>query len=559
MICRYCGNEIRDDAKFCPHCGAVNGPESLAGPGTGAAYTGPEAPRGGKKKTGLFIGGAVAAAAVVALLVAAVSGMFSSPKGQLEKAVAKSLAAYTRAEEALGLPDLNRLTEEQSVSQRMSLRLTGLNTAVIGYDLSALEGLGLRFQSDLNGKDKTLGMELAGFWDSQDLLSIQMAVDGAEAYFASPQLTGGDFYGVNTETLGADLKRMGVQDVGDISFNFFDLVDIVAPKGQTEAMEEAVREANKALFDAVKVEKGGKKTISVNQTETKTEAYLVTIPKQAMKDYANALAGALSQVDYAALYREIFQAIGMPEEELEDMLGELEDLDPYRDLADSLGELLDEVGDLKLTVYVGNGYVSALVYENYLDNGRGASLKLSLYLGGGEEYVDNLRLEVKADGQTVTVDSSGDHGCKGGAFTDKTTIRGPFSTVSSELRYEPGKGEDNLSWKIAVPGAGSLEMAGQLTGGEESVGLHLEELALKVLGMEVFSVEMDYYMGPFDGRSVAIRNPRLIGEMDGVALMAAAVKLQTNAQIWMEDMQTLFLARLPEELLYGLPYEYSVQ
>ena len=32
MICRNCGNEMRPDARFCPHCGAVNG-ESLGGGG----------------------------------------------------------------------------------------------------------------------------------------------------------------------------------------------------------------------------------------------------------------------------------------------------------------------------------------------------------------------------------------------------------------------------------------------------------------------------------------------------------------------------------------------
>lgn len=551
MVCRNCGNEIQDDARFCSRCGALNSPDTGGGLPQGAAapppWEGPEG--GGKKKTGLLIGFAVAAVAVIALLAVVAGGLFASPKQRLERAVVKSFAAYAKAEQALGLPDLNKLTEKRSVSQRMSLRLIGLNTAMAGYDLSALEGLGLRFQSDLDGANRKIGMELAAFWDDQELLSVLLAVDDAEVYLASPQFTGGDFYGVNTETLGADLKRMGVQDVGDVSFNFFDLVDLAAPEGQAEEMEQAMREANKALFDAVQVEKAGKETISVNQTETKTDVYRVTVPKQAMKDYVNAVTGVLSRTDYVDLYRKMCQAMGVPEDVLEDLLDEMEDLDPYGGLAQSLGELLDELGDVALTVHVGGGYVSAVVYGDFaVDSGP----HLALYLGGGEEYVDNLRLEADVDGQKVVIDSSGDHGCKSGVFTDKTTIRGAFSAVTSEIRYEPGKPQDNLSWKISVPGAGSLEMAGRLAGGNQSVDLHLDELCLKVLGMELFSVEMDYYVGPCEGQSVTIRSPRLIGEMNGFELMAAALKLQTNAQAWTEDMQTAFIARLPEELLYSM-------
>lgn len=545
MVCGNCGNEMRDGAKFCPRCGALNSP----GTGGGAVPPWEQPEGGGKKKTGLLIGGIVAAAAVIALLAVVAGGLFSSPKQKLEKAMVKSFAAYAQAEEALGLPDLQKLTEERSVSQRMSLRLTNLNTAMTGYDLSDLEGLGLRFQSDLDGADRKIGMELAAFWDDRELLSVQLAVDDAEVCFASPQFTEGDFYGVNTETLGEDLKKLGVQDVGDISFNFFDLVEAVAPEGRTEEMEQAMKEANRALFDAVQVKKGGRETIFVNQTETRTDVYQATIPKDAMKDYVNAVAGVLSGTDYAAFYREVCRAMGVPEDVLEELLGELEDLDPYGGLAESLGEFLDERGDVELTVHVAGGYVSAVVYGGYaVDDG----IRLALYLGGGEEYVDNLRLEMDVDGQKVIIDSSGDHGCKSGVFTDQTTIRGPFSTVTSEFRYEPGKTQDNLSWGLSIPGAGSLEMAGQLTGGEESVELHLDELCFKVLGMEVCSVEMDYYMGPCEGQSVAIRNPKLIGEMDGFELMTAALALQANARAWMEDMQTVFISRLPSDLRWAI-------
>lgn len=547
MICRNCGNEIR--GKFCPHCGTLNSPDAGGGlpqgtapPTAAPAWEGPEG-SGKKKKAGLILGAAVAAAAAIALLVIVVGGLFSSPKQKLERAMIKSLAAYAQAGDALGLPDLGRLAEERSVSRRMSLRLTNLNTAMTGYDLSALEGLGLRFRSDLEAADRKLGVEVAAFWDDRELLSVQLAVDDAQVCLASSQLTGGDFYGVNTETLGEDLRRMGVQDAGSVSFNFFDLLDIIAPEGRTEEIEQSVKEAGKALFEAVQVEKAGKETISVNQTETKTDVYRVTVPKETMKDYVNAV--LLSRTDYVAVCREVFRAMGVPENMLGDILGELEDLDPYGKLEDRL----DELGGVVLVVHVGGGYVSAVRYEGSVDN---TPLSLALYLGGGTEYVDDLRLEVNADGQEIVIDSSGGHGCSGGVFTDETTIRGPFSTLTSEFRYEPGKPRDNLSWEIGVPGAGSLEMAGQLTCGGESFELRLDELCLKVLGAELCSMEMDYSMGPCKGQSVTARSPSLIGEMDSLTLMTAALTLRTNALTWVDEMGGLWISRLPSDLFYAM-------
>lgn len=547
MICRNCGNQMQNGAKFCPRCGALNSPDTGGEPPQGAAAPPAwEKPvSGGKKKTGLIIAAAAAAAAIIALLAVAATGLFAPPKQKLERAIGKSLAAYVQAGEALDLPNPGGL--ERPASQRISLRLTGLDTAMAGYDLSALEGLGLRFQSDLDTTDRKMGMELAAFWDDRELLSVLLAADGAQVCFASPQLTGGDFYGVNTETLGEDLRRVGIQDAGDISFNLFDLLDIIAPEGHTEEIGQAVKEANKALFEAVQVEKGGSKTIPVNQAETKTDVYRVTIPKDAIKGYVNTVAGARYSMDYVKLYRELCRAMGVPEQALEKNLGELGSLDLYG----GLGGLLDGLGDVKLAVYVGGGYVSAVTYEGYLSEG-GTFLGLELYLGGGKEYVDNLRLVMDVDRQKITIDSSGDHSCKSGAFTDETTIRGPFSTAISELRYEPGNPQGNFSWEISIPGAGSLGMAGQFTGGDGSVELHLDELCLKVLGMELCSVEMDYYMGPCEGQGVAARNPRLIGEMDSLELALAALKLETGAQGWIEDMRELFISRLPPGLSRAL-------
>ena len=544
MICRYCGNEMKDDAKFCPHCGAVNGASSLP------VYPSPEAPvGGGKKKKGLFIGLGVALVAVVAGVAVGVSGLFSSPKGQLEKAMARSAAAYVQAEKSIGLPDLDKLTRERSISQRFSMELTGITDQFTNYSLSSLEGLGFRMNTGLDGKERKLGFELAAFWDDEDILSLQLAADDAEVYFSSPQLTEGEFYGVNTETLGADLERMGETDAGDISFNLFDLVDLVAPEGRTEALEQSMREANRALWEAARVDKEGKESVTVNGKSINAQVYRLVLPQRALENYVDAMADVLSSVDYMELYLEMLQAAGLPQDVIADVMDELEYLDPYGDLAETLKYGLSVLGDVRLRVYVSGGYVSAVRYDERI---QGSSVKADLYLGGGDEYVDDLSLEVTVDGVKVTLKSTGDHGCKGGTFTDKTTLQSGLLRITSDCRYDPKGSGNNLSWSLEASGYGSLDMEGRLEAGRDSMELHLEEISCKLMGMELFSLSMDYYAGPYDGQGTAVASPKLITQLNGMEQMALVMKVSANAQLWLEQTQALFLQRLPAELLGGL-------
>ena len=319
MICGNCGNEIRDDAKFCPHCGQMSGPDMAGGLPQGTAsyspsgYTGPEAPVPGGGKKGLIIGGVVAAIAVIAILAVVVSGMLAPAKGQVEKALVKTCAAYAQAEEALGLPDLRDLSREQSYSQGFALTLNSVNSALVGYDMSALSGLGLRLNADFSGEDRLLGFELSAFWDDEDLISFYLTADDDELYFSSPQITGDTLYGVNTETLGADMARTtGDDSMEDVSFNIFDLIDTAMVSVAPDRMEQAMKEANEALWQSAKVKKTGGKTLNVNGTEEKTTAYQVTIPQQAMEDYVDTLAELMSAMNYYDLYEEMFRSMGMP-------------------------------------------------------------------------------------------------------------------------------------------------------------------------------------------------------------------------------------------------------
>lgn len=554
MICKNCGNEMRDDAKFCPHCGRMSdsglgsGLPQGAVPYGAASFTGPEAPVSGGGKKGLIIGIAVVAVvAVIAILAVVMSGLFSSDKEKVEKAAAKSAAACAQAWKNLGMPDLNQLSLDQSVSQRMSLRLEGLDTSMAGYDLSALAGLGLRFSSGLSGKDRRLGMELAASWDGEDIISVRLAAEDNKLYFASPELTDDEFYGVNTETLGDDLTAFGVEDMEGVSFNIFDLVDIAAAsvERQQEA-QKSLKEANKALWEAATVKKQGAETLDINGTEQKTISYQVIIPREAMEDYADALIAVVESVDYVELYEEIFRAAGMSEEDIDYLLDSLESADPYGELADELDDFLEELGDVELDVCLFDGYVAAVRWAGIV---YGSEIQVLLTLGGGAEYVDDLGMVVDVDGVKVTMASTGNHGGKSGVFTDKTTLRAGTTRLTSDFRYEPKGSGNNFTWSIGVPGAGSMDMEGSLTTTKDSLDLRLENMSIKVLGIEMVTLSMDCYAGPYDGQSVTAGSPKLIGELDGFEMMALVVKLQTNAQSWLTRTEELFVSRLPAELL----------
>ena len=565
MICRSCGREINDGAKFCPYCGM----DPSVPVGTGSSWSSPPAPTGpagleapvsgtGKGKKGLLIGLAVAAVAVAVGVAVGVSGLFSNPKSQVEKAMAKSAAAYAAAEEKLELPDIEQWQRDKLLGQQFNLKLTGINSDLIGYDLSALEGLGLHLDADYNLDARVLSCEMGAYWGEDDLLSFSMAAEDDKLYFSSPQFTGETYYGVNTETLGADLTRMtGNDSIGSVSFNLFDLMDTVLEQTDQENLEQDMKGANKALWEAAQVKKEGAKTLSFNGTEAKTAAYRVIFPQEALHQYVDALETTLSLINYFDLYEELYRSMGMPQDQIDEILDMLEDLDIYGQLADVLRDAVDELGDLELEVCLSGGYVSALLYEDKIN---GTDISLALYLGGGREYVDDLSAELKADDIEITLKSSGDHGLKDGAYTDETTVRVKQSgtsvaKIASELSYDPKADRDNFQWDLEANSSGlslfTLEAAGSLTAEERSVALNLDDISLRVMGMEVCNLSFEYKIrrGP---EQMTFGDTRLITDMSMEELTALAVQIQTNAETWVEDMQDLFLTRLPQELLYGM-------
>lgn len=566
VFCLKCGKEIENGAKFCPHCGAVTSAGSSAQGGSSAApespvYTAPEVQstpvwsdpaQGGKRRgTPLLIGGIAAAVLVVVLVAAAIGGLFSSPKGQVEKALAKTAAAYADVGNKLGAPELSKLLQGRSYSQRVSFALNSISPELTGwYDLSSLKGLGVRVESDWDQKGRKMDAEMAAFWDGEDLAAVQMLVDGGSMMFASPQFTKGQAYGVNTETLGKDLVRLGAQDdeidIEKIGFNLFDLLDKAVPsEEQTKEVQAAMADAYKQLLDAIEAEKGGKQKVDVNGKSVDAVLYHVVVPKDAMKDFISAWEDAMKLADPQDMTREFFLAMGFDKDTVDEMMSDMDTADIYGQMADGLKQGVKTLGDLELDVYVSDGCVSAVEYSDRID---GTKVEMGLYLGGGDNYVDDLSLEISANGQKLTIESTGDHAAKKGVFTDETTLRMGSDRVTSELRYEPKADKNNFEWELKVDNTASITMEGRLATTKDSLDLQLEDLSVKAAGSRLLSLEASYYLGPCSGMKVSLSSPKLLSDMDEDDLEDLYYDLQDNAQDWAYDM----MDKLPADLLNAL-------
>ena len=138
-------------------------------------------------------GGSSCFVEIAAPLVVTVSGLFTSPKGRVEKAFTKTSNAYQEAGKKLNMPELEKLRDSRT--ERFSLELKSINSQLIGYDLSDLYGLGLRMSGNYSGKDRKLDAQLSAFWDEDEIASVQMLFDDSNMYLGSPQFTGDTFFG----------------------------------------------------------------------------------------------------------------------------------------------------------------------------------------------------------------------------------------------------------------------------------------------------------------------------------------------------------------------------
>ncbi len=540
MFCKNCGKEMDDTSKFCPYCGTV---AATDGQNTAPAPH-PSAPTGKKK------GPVIALAAVLALVVVAVavallsiSGLFSSPKGAVTQALHKTAAAYSEIQKSVMLSSLSEQTAGQPHSQNLEWELKGLDLSSTGdsTDYSFLEGLGLRACIDMDLTGQQLGVSMTPFYGAADLLTAELAADGANLYLGSPELTGGSFYGLHTDTLGQDLAALGVDmgECGGLSFNLFELIEAFQDMYKADAdSQKVMTDAIQALNEAMEIEKAGSETIDVNGYSTDCTVYRVLIPQAAMEDFLAAAEDMSSSTRYMESWEKIYGSLGLPDQVVDSILQELEGQDSYGAFLDLAKTGLDALGDLEMQFYLKGGYVMAIVYETELE---GEPLTLGLYLGGGTHYVDDLRLEVTAGQNAFTLTSTGDHSARDGVYTDSSVLRvkedGEIQTkIASELSYAPKADSNNLTWHIDAEEF-ALDLSGQVTSEKNSASIQLDDVTLSVSGSEVVSMRLAYAIGAYEPH-ISPEAPVMLADISQEELAEIASSIQANAYGWIIGLAT---------------------
>ena len=552
MYCRNCGTQLDDNARFCFSCGTKVNEAAPAAPTPTPERPSPKpsAPKKApKKRIGLTVLIAVAALLAVTVGVFA-AGIFGSDSARVAAALAKSGKAFTDAADRMALTDVSTLVEDRTFSQELSLWVEEVDGS------TAMSGLGVRLDLDGDLPGRNLGMSLTPFFGSADLLRIQMKLEDEALYLGSPELTGGSFYMINTETICQDLQNMGA-DMGEAAqmhFNFFDLVELSEELyGGQEELTQAVKEAALELAQTVEVEKSGSETLEVNGTDLKCTAYEVLIPEAAIHTFLDALEAAYRTAQNPDAYGMMLEAMGMPAEiiaEMEAAMG-----DPTSGVTEAFSQIhyaAEQLGDLRLDLYLHDGYVVAAVYEGTVD---GLTMTMGLYIGGGDHYVDDISLTMGVDGEEYRITSSGDHTGSGNVFTDKTRLEYVYdgertTLLELEASYAPNQLADNLNLKLVADEA-ALQLRGHLTCKKDSMDLRLDRVTISQYGEKLAVFGMEFAISKYQGDRIPTQNSQALAGMTEEELYEVIGDLSANAYDWAMNLDS-GLAEQLAEIFYEL-------
>ena len=616
MFCTSCGNKLQDDAMFCTACGtpvaavqkesyapnvqeqpaasapnvqeqpAASAPNAQEQPAASApnvqeqsTVSAPNAqeqpaasapnvqeqpawtysavpnaapPAGKRKKKGLlFLIIGIAAVVLIALITAAALLFLNiDPKLTVGKAFIKSYGEYTAVQEKLTLPDWQLFRESREFSQSLSVQFEEIP------DGAELEGFGLRVDSDITIPDQKAHFDVAAFYGSADLLSGKISLDDANLYLGCDALLGDQYLGLNTETIGADLSRLGLtteEDDKRIGFNFFEILELLEKHFvPSHVTPEDLSESVMTLAEAITVEKQGKSSVNVNGVSTKCREYTVLIPQDAMENFADVLADEIADkinfVDQEQFMEELLTALGLPEEYVSASVGSItyDAIEPDELFTDITETVLDAVGDLEFAVHIKDGYIMAVEYDNEIED---VQVTLGIYLGGGDHYIDDFSLVLEADDDSdrisLELTSNGDHTASEGIYTDETSLTfrengSKIMSAESLFSYSPNESEDNFSWTLNSDEIEiKVEIEGQVAVEKNSLSLDLDTLEFTTSG-ETLGVELAYSLRPYEDPGITVTEPLMLSDIELWDLLTLAGSIESNVDSWATDLQQQF-------------------
>ena len=606
MFCINCGTQLDDRSKFCPYCGAdlscvpssepnedqqtvyqteyqytprqpVQQPQyqppkqqyqpPVQPPYQPVAYqpmsSHTAAPKKKKRKKGLAIGLTVF---FVLLLAAAaafmfVTGVFAGPNVKVGNAITKSADAYVKAAKFLPDIDLSGLKESKSYSADLTAKLMEINIDSYEYAdmLTMLEGASVNISNDFHLEERDFSLSVSPALGSAKLLTAKAALRDNYFYAACPDILGDTVYGADTETIGKDLQNLGatVDGLEDIGFNVFDIIEELRPLLEelkfTDEEKDTLKAAALSMFAEAEIEKVGKDEVDVNGTDIECEEYFVVIPEDAVADLFDVLQDILRETDYEDLAEEIAQillsSVCHNKETVDEIMSDMDfsELNNTNAAFDAIEDVLKELEDLEFTLYLKDGYVMSVFWEDSLYD---TDFEVTADFGGDGEYADTLGLEaVINDDLTVTLESVGDHSARDGSFTDESSIEVEFDgdsiKVGFETEYDPESGE--FSVNFGAMGMLDVTIEGIFTGGENTLELTLDKVAVEAMGEKVITAGLSFTLGTYEKR-VSMSDPVLISTLTEDDLLEIAEEIESQAYSWALDL----VAEYPELLEFVL-------
>ena len=475
IYCTNCGQKLTPSDRFCTVCGTPvsegwgqgnQRPGAVENPADIASRAG-----GSGKKIAMIGIGAVAAVCVIGGVGFGVSRLLVSPKAKVAKSFGKTMESAMKSETGmnhfLGLDDMMKELSEGRTQQTMEFSMAGM----AGFEMEVLS----------DGKENSSMFTLAPSVAGMRIDDIVLYQNEQKVYMGVPDALDDAVY-LDLETAqdeykGSFLDEWFEQYAGE------DLGDYLPGADEEEELfpsyEEYCEEALKSLYDAMEVEKDGKRKIDIGGKSQNCAQYQVLIPGDALTDLF------VASADYVD---DVFAQ------------GRMDDMAyGWNDMVRSF-----EAEDLEMTVCLDKkGRLAAA--EGRLECGFDddiESLEFNLELNGGDNPLDQMTLEFINDwGSEMVIERNKEFDKKNG-IEDEIEISEGSSSILYRFSYDAGSGD----WEIALDLDGeALQAEGEITDLDKgkSMTITLDSLSesggQSVLeGTYQFTTMKDKIEAPFD-------------------------------------------------------------